>query len=77
MRSSPGKFFAVKNGKSYYGYKNHINVDVAHGFIRQHSVTDAAVHDSQELGLGLKDLTFNLKRYVFWQKRGKSQAQCA
>jgi transposase, IS5 family len=27
--------------------------------------------------LGLKDLTFNLKRYVFWQKRGKSQAQCA
>ncbi|MFM7220163.1 MAG: IS5 family transposase [Nodosilinea sp.] len=156
-----------KNGKSYYGYKNHINVDVAHGFIRQHSVTDAAVHDSQELDivldpdnaddevwadsayrseeiertleiegyesqihekanrnsplseeqkaanreksqtrakvehvfgcwvtsmggkmvrciglervsayLGLKDLTFNLKRYVFWQKREKSQAQC-
>ena len=153
-----------KNGKSYYGYKNHINVDVAYGFIRQHSVTAAAVHDSQELetvldpdnaddgvwadsayrseeiermleleeyesqihekayrnaplsdaqktsnreksktrakvehvfgywvtsmggkmvrciGLervsayvGLKDLTFNLKRYVFWQKRGKLQ----
>jgi IS5 family transposase len=157
-----------KNGKSYYGYKNHLNVDVAYGFMRQHSVTDAAVHDSQEfdtvldpdnaddgvwadrayrseaierrleleeydspihekayrnsplseaqkasnqeksktrakvehvLGcwvtsmggklvcciglervsayLGLKDLTFNLKRYVFWQKRGKLQAQCA
>ena len=153
-----------KNGKSHYGYKNHINVDVAYGFIRQHHVTDAAVHDSQELetvldpdnaddevwadsayrseenerkleleeyksqihekayrnaplsdaqkasnreksktrakvehvfgcwvtsmggkmvrciGLervsayvGLKDLTFNLKRYVFWQKRGKLQ----
>ena len=156
-----------KNGNSYYGYKNHINVDVAHGFIRQHSVTDAAVHDSQELAtvldpdnvdaqvwadsayrsaeiertleleeyesqiheradrnsplsdeqkasnreksktrakvehvfgcwvtsmggkrvrciglervsayLGLKDLTFNLKRYVFWQKRGNLQTQC-
>jgi IS5 family transposase len=45
-----------KNGKSYYGYKNHINVDVAHGFIRQHSVTDAAVHDSQELDIVLEDV---------------------
>lgn len=153
-----------KNKESYYGYKNHINVDVAYGFIRQHSVTNAAVHDSQEIGnildpdnadnevwgdsaycskdiqtllateeyesqiherpyrnrplseeqkdlnreksktrakvehvfgywvtnmggkmvrcigleqvsayLGLKDLTFNLKRYVFWQKREKLQ----
>lgn len=157
-----------KNGKSHYGYKNHISIDVAYGFIRQHSVTDAAVHDSQELDLvldpdntdpgvwadsayhsaeneqmlelegyeshihekahrnrpltkvqkaanrtrsktrakvehifgtwvtdmggkqvrciglervtaylGLKDLAFNLKRYVFWQKRRKSQNQCA
>jgi IS5 family transposase len=157
-----------KNGKSYYGYKNHINIDVAYGFIRQHSVTDAAVHDSQELAivldpdnaddevwadsayhgeeiergleiegyesqihekayrnhplsekqkasnrekskirakvehvfgcwvtsmggkmvrciglervsayLGLKDLAFNLKRYVFWQKRETLQVQCA
>lgn len=157
-----------KNNKSYYGYKNHINIDVTYGFIREHSVTDAAVHDSQELEnvldpdnaddevwadsayrseeierkleieeyeshihqraysnhplkeeqkasnreksktrakvehvfgcwvtsmggklvrciglervstyLGLKDLTFNLKRYVFWQQRRKSQAQCA
>jgi len=36
-----------KHGKSYYGYKNHLNVDVADGFIRQHSVTDPAVPDSQ------------------------------
>jgi len=157
-----------KNSKSYYGDKNHINIDVTYGFIRQHSVTDAAMHDSQELDrvldpdnaddgvwadsaydsaeiegvlalegyenhihekayrnrpltpvqqaanrtrsktrakvehvfgswvtgmggkrvrgiglervrayLGLKDLAFNLQRYVFWQKRGTSQAQCA
>ena len=157
-----------KNGNSYYGYKNHINIDVDYGFIRQHSVTDAAVHDSQELDrvldpdnaddgvwadsaydsadidealvlegyenhiherayrnrplspvqqaanrtrskirakvehvfgswvssmggkqvrcvglervrayLGLKDLAFNLQRYVFWQKRKASQVQCA
>ena len=36
-----------RNGKSYYGYKNHINVDVKHKFIRTYTVTDASVHDSQ------------------------------
>jgi IS5 family transposase len=38
-----------KHDVSYYGYKNHINIDVEHGFIRNYSVTDAAVHDSQQL----------------------------
>lgn len=37
-----------KNGKSYYGYKSHLNTDVSYGFMRQHRVTDAAVHDAQE-----------------------------
>ena len=36
-----------KNGKTYYGYKNHVTVDVAHKFVRGYAVTDAAVHDSQ------------------------------
>jgi transposase, IS5 family len=36
-----------KNGEKYYGYKNHINVDVEHGLIREYEVTDASVHDSQ------------------------------
>ncbi|NEP19578.1 MAG: IS5 family transposase [Leptolyngbya sp. SIO4C1] len=39
-----------KNGVSHYGYKNHINRDAGHGFIRRYQVTDAAVHDSQVLG---------------------------
>jgi transposase, IS5 family len=158
-----------KNGKSYFGYKDHINIDVEYGFIRRYSITDASVHDSQALGavldpdnygdevwadsayrnenvevgldalghisqiherayrnhplteaqmasnreksktrakvehvfgawvvtmggklvraigiervrvqLGLKNLVYNLKRYVFWQKRERvnSQAQC-
>jgi IS5 family transposase len=39
-----------KNGVSYYGYKDHIGIDVEYGFIRCYSVTDASVHDSQELG---------------------------
>lgn len=38
-----------KNNQSYYGYKNHINVDVKHKLIRQYEVTEASVHDSQEL----------------------------
>lgn len=36
-----------KNGKTFYGYKNHLSVDVQHKFIRRYEVTDAAVHDSQ------------------------------
>ena len=36
-----------KNGIKFYGYKNHINIDVKYGFIRHYVVTDAAVHDSQ------------------------------
>lgn len=36
-----------KNAKSHFGYKNHINIDATCGFIRQHQVTDAYVHDSQ------------------------------
>jgi len=35
-----------KNGKSYFGYKNHVCVDVKHKLIRNWKVTDASVHDS-------------------------------
>jgi len=35
-----------KNARSYYGYKNHVNVDVKHKLIRTYAVTDASVHDS-------------------------------
>jgi len=36
-----------KNGKSFFGYKNHVSIDVGHKFIRSYDVTDASVHDSQ------------------------------
>lgn len=36
-----------KNGKTYYGYKNHINADVKYKLVRSYEVTDAAVHDSR------------------------------
>lgn len=36
-----------KNSKSYFGYKNHVSVDVKNKFIRKFDVTDASIHDSQ------------------------------
>jgi len=36
-----------KNGRSHYGYKNHVNVDRKHKLIRAFDVTDASVHDSR------------------------------
>ncbi len=36
-----------KNGVSYFGYKNHVSVDVKHKLIRTWKVTAASVHDSQ------------------------------
>ena len=39
-----------KHGKSFYGYKNHVNADAKHKLIRRYEVSDAAVHDSQKLG---------------------------
>ena len=35
-----------KHGKSYYGYKNPIDIDQEHKLIRRYTVTDASVHDS-------------------------------
>ena len=36
-----------KHGRSFFGYKNHVNVDVKYKLIRKFSVTSASVHDSQ------------------------------
>jgi len=36
-----------KNGRSYYGYKNHVNADRKHKLIRTFDVTDASVRDSR------------------------------
>ena len=37
-----------KHGKSFFGYKNHVNVDRRHKLIRRYAVTDAAAHDSRQ-----------------------------
>jgi IS5 family transposase len=38
-----------KNDQTFYGYKNHVDVDVKHKLIRAYVVTPANVHDSQAL----------------------------
>lgn len=43
----PDADWTKKHGRSYFGYKNHVNADVRHGFIRAYAVTPASVHDSQ------------------------------
>jgi len=35
-----------KNSKSFFGYKDHVSVDVKHKFVRQYEITAASVHDS-------------------------------
>jgi len=37
-----------KHGKSFYGYKNHVNADAKHKLSRHYQVTDASVHDSRK-----------------------------
>lgn len=44
-----------KNGKRYYGYKDHIKIDGKSKIIETYSVTDASVHDSQETGKLLEE----------------------
>ena len=38
-----------KHGKSFFGYKNHVNADKTHKLIRDYEVTDAAAHHSRVL----------------------------
>ena len=38
-----------KHGKSYFGYKNHVNADARHKLIRAYEVSDASVHDRRKL----------------------------
>lgn len=39
--------WAKKGNTSYFGYKNHVNVDQENKLIQSYSVTNASVHDSQ------------------------------
>ena len=36
-----------KNGRNFYGYKNHISIDRKHKLVRLYAVSDASQHDSR------------------------------
>ena len=61
-----------KHGKSYFGYKNHVNVDRTHKLIRRYAVTDAAEHDSRQLDGLLR--RGNTSRDVFGDSAYRSAA---
>ena len=54
-----------KHGKSFYGYKNHVNADARHKLIRQYDVTDASVHDSQKFDGLLNKTTKPIRLRMF------------
>ena len=53
-----------KHGKSYFGYKNHVNADTKHKFIRIYNVTDASIHDSQKLDALIDDANTSCDLYA-------------
>src|SRR5450756_534534 len=63
-----------KHGKSFFGYKNHVNADARHKLIRGYDVTEASVHDSQKLD-GLLNTT-NTSRNVYADSAYRSAETC-
>ena len=49
QQKDKGARWTKKHGKSFFGYKNHVNADKTHKLIWDYEVTDAAVHDSRVL----------------------------
>lgn len=66
--------WTMKYGKTFFGYKNHVSVDVKYKLIRGYAVTDAAVHDSnvfEEL------LTDNTSRNIWADSAYRSEKRLA
>jgi IS5 family transposase len=52
-----------KGGRNHFGYKNHVNADAKHKFVRRYTVTDAARHDSQAIDELLDETNTNADVY--------------
>jgi IS5 family transposase len=53
-----------KHGKSFYGYKNHVNADARHKLIRRYGVSDASVHDSRKFDALLTKANTSVEVYA-------------
>ena len=56
--------WTTRHGERFFGYKNHVNVDVKHKLIRRYRVTDAAVHDSRMIDALLDEDNTNRDVYA-------------
>ncbi len=65
--------WALKAGRTYFGYKNHINVDVKHKVIRRYAVSDAALNDRRLLSDVLDDT--NTSRALWADANYRSREQ--
>lgn len=68
-----------KNNQTFFGYKDHVNVDQGHKLIWCYAVTHAAVHDSQKLDelLDTEACLDGHPRPVYADSAYRSQAQQA
>jgi IS5 family transposase len=67
--------WSKRNGKRYYGYKNHVNVDVKHKIIRAYEVTDASVHDSNVFDELLEESNTSAEVYADSAYRSKESIE--
>ena len=65
--------WAFKDGRLYYGYKNHISVDVQHKLIRRYAVSHAALNDRHKFEALLDP--DNSSRAVWADANYRSRAQ--
>jgi IS5 family transposase len=56
--------WAQKNEENFYGYKNHVDIDVKNKLIRDYEVTSAEVHDSQVFEQILDPMNSNSSVYA-------------
>jgi IS5 family transposase len=62
--------FTVKKGRPHYGYKAHVAADQTHTLIRQVTLTEASVHDSQEFeSLVTGDEAMVMADKAYWSRK--------
>lgn len=68
--------WALKAGRTYFGYKNHINVDVKHKVIRRYAVSDAALNDRRLLDDVLDENNTSKALWADANYRSREQEAC-
>lgn len=62
-QKDPDATWTKKNGKSFFGYKNHILIDAKHRFIRSYATSTAKTHESTLFEELIESTTLSGKMY--------------